>query len=315
DDDVRAGDHCAGEPEGQYRHHQQRLPGHGATVAGVLLRPPVCRHAAAQPRLRQAGRVVRHPGAPRGCAQGRRADRRGRTQAPRRGPHRLPRRAGRLRVPDGAGRRGPAQDDSPPVAARRNRGGQVRLRGCEAARLRGDEATGLRDSRRRQPEAERASASAEGGARGQLEPRGGGAPRHWILSGAIVMLITYVLHVEDKPGVLNRVSSLVRRRGYNIESLTVGHTDTSGVSRMTLVVDAEPSAAARIEANIYKLVHVLRVENVTALPTVYRYLALIKVAASVETRTQVMQLVDVFRARVVDVAPDSLMVEVTGTDE
>ena len=61
--------------------------------------------------------------------------------------------------------------------------------------------------------------------------------------------------------------------------------------------------------------HVLRVENVTALPTVYRYLALIKVAASVETRTQVMQLVDVFRARVVDVAPDTLMVEVTGTDE
>lgn len=129
------------------------------------------------------------------------------------------------------------------------------------------------------------------------------------------MLITYVLHVEDKPGVLNRVSSLVRRRGYNIESLTVGHTDTSGVSRMTLVVDAEPTAAARIEANIYKLVHVLRVENVTALPTVFRYLALVKVAASLETRTQVMQIVDVFRARVVDVAPDSLMVEVTGTDE
>ncbi len=84
---------------------------------------------------------------------------------------------------------------------------------------------------------------------------------------------------------------------------------------MTLVVDAEPNAAARIEANIYKLVHVLRVENVSALPTVYRYLALIKVAASLETRTQVMQIVDVFRARVVDVAPDSLMVEVTGTDE
>lgn len=129
------------------------------------------------------------------------------------------------------------------------------------------------------------------------------------------MLITYVVHVEDKPGVLNRVSSLVRRRNYNIESLTVGHTDTAGVSRITIVVDAEPSAAARIEANIYKLVHVLRVENVTALPTVYRYLALIKVAASVETRTQIMQIVDVFRARVVDVAIDSLMVEVTGTDE
>jgi acetolactate synthase-1/3 small subunit len=129
------------------------------------------------------------------------------------------------------------------------------------------------------------------------------------------MLITYVVHVEDKPGVLNRVSSLVRRRNYNIESLTVGHTDTAGVSRITLVVDADPSAAARIEANIYKLVHVLRVENVTEVPTVYRYLALIKVHASIETRTQIMQIVDVFRARVVDVAPDSLMVEVTGTDE
>jgi acetolactate synthase-1/3 small subunit len=129
------------------------------------------------------------------------------------------------------------------------------------------------------------------------------------------MLITYVVQVADKPGVLNRVSSLVRRRGYNIESLTVGHTNTPGVSRMTVVVDAEPSAAARIEANLYKLVHVLSVENVTELPTVFRYLALIKVAASADTRTQIMQLVDVFRARVVDVAPDSLIIEATGTDE
>jgi acetolactate synthase I/III small subunit len=129
------------------------------------------------------------------------------------------------------------------------------------------------------------------------------------------MLITYVVQVEDKPGVLNRVSSLVRRRGYNIESLTVGHTSTPGVSRMTVVVDADPGAAARIEANIYKLVHVISVENVTDLPTVFRYLALIKVAAAADTRTQIMQLVDVFRARVVDVAPDSLIIEVTGTDE
>ncbi len=129
------------------------------------------------------------------------------------------------------------------------------------------------------------------------------------------MLITYVLHVEDKPGVLNRVSSLVRRRNYNIESLTVGHTGTPGVSRMTVVVDADPEAAARIEANLYKLVHVLRVENVTAIPTVYRHLALVKVAATVESRTQIMQLADVFRARVVDVAPDSLIIEITGTDE
>ena len=129
------------------------------------------------------------------------------------------------------------------------------------------------------------------------------------------MLITYVLHVDDKPGVLNRVSSLVRRRDYNIESLTVGHTAQPGVSRITLVVDANPEAAHRIEANLYKLVHVLRVENLTEVPTVYRHLALIKVAASVETRTQIMQLADVFRGRIVDVAPDSLMIEITGTDE
>jgi acetolactate synthase-1/3 small subunit len=130
------------------------------------------------------------------------------------------------------------------------------------------------------------------------------------------MSITYVLHVADKPGVLNRVASLVRRRGYNIESLTVGHTATRGVSRMTVVVDASPDAAKRIEANLYKLVHVMRVENVTEVPAVYRHLALIKVAASTETRSQVMQLaVDVFRARVVDVAPDSLMIEITGDDE
>lgn len=129
------------------------------------------------------------------------------------------------------------------------------------------------------------------------------------------MLITFVVQVADKPGVLNRVSSLVRRRDYNIESLTVGHTGTPGVSRMTIVVDADPAAAARIEANLYKLVHVLRVQNVTDVPAVYRHLALIKVAATAESRSQVMQLVDVFRARVVDVAPDSLIIEITGTDE
>jgi len=129
------------------------------------------------------------------------------------------------------------------------------------------------------------------------------------------MLITYVVHVADKPGVLNRVTSLVRRRNYNIESLTVGHAGAPGVSRITVVVDADPEAAARIEANLYKLVHVLRVENVTAVPAVYRYLALIKVTATAETRTQILQLADVFRARVVDVATDSLMIEITGTDD
>ena len=129
------------------------------------------------------------------------------------------------------------------------------------------------------------------------------------------MSITFVVLVADKPGVLNRVASLVRRRGYNIESLTVGHAGTPGLSRITLVVDTSPDAAARIEANLYKLVHVRHVQNVTEMPAVYRYLALIKVAATAESRSQVMQLVDVFRARVVDVAPDSLIIEITGADE
>lgn len=129
------------------------------------------------------------------------------------------------------------------------------------------------------------------------------------------MSITFVVLVADKPGALTRVTSLVRRRGYNIESLTVGHAGTPGLSRITLVVEADPGAAARIEANLYRLVEVRSVQNVTNVPTVFRHLALIKVAASVESRTQVMQLVDVFRARVVDVAPDSLIIEITGVDE
>ena len=126
---------------------------------------------------------------------------------------------------------------------------------------------------------------------------------------------TFVVHVEDKPGVLNRVASLFRRRAFNIESLTVGHTETDGVSRMTIVVDTDVNGARRIEANLYKLVNVLRVTDLTSQAAVIRDLTLIRVAASHETRTHVMQLVDTFRARVVDVAPDSLIIEATGTEE
>ena len=126
---------------------------------------------------------------------------------------------------------------------------------------------------------------------------------------------TFGVHVEDKPGVLNRVASLFRRRAFNIESLTVGHTETDGVSRMTIVVNTDVNGARRIEANLYKLVNVLRVTDLTGQAAVIRDLTLIRVAASHETRTHVMQLVDTFRARVVDVAPDSLIIEATGTEE
>jgi acetolactate synthase-1/3 small subunit len=125
----------------------------------------------------------------------------------------------------------------------------------------------------------------------------------------------FVAYVEDKPGVLNRVASLFRRRAFNIESLTVGHTEQLGVSRMTIVVDGDDMTARRIEANLYKLVNVLRVDDVTNQPSVVRDLALIKVAVTSANRTEVMQLADVFRARIVDVTNDSLVIEITGVED
>src|ERR1700688_1481167 len=88
---------------------------------------------------------------------------------------------------------------------------------------------------------------------------------------------TFIVYVEDKPGVLNRVASLFRRRAYNIESLTVGHTERLGVSRMTIVSSIGDGGAHRVEANIYKLVNVLSAEDVTFTPNIARSLALIKV--------------------------------------
>lgn len=129
------------------------------------------------------------------------------------------------------------------------------------------------------------------------------------------MLSTFVVLVENTPGVLNRVASLFRRRAFNIESLTVGHTEKPGVSRMTIVVDTDDAGAARLEANLYKLVNVLRVDNITNVPSVFRDLVMIKVAATQETRAEIMQLAHVFRARVVDVAVDSMMLEATGAED
>jgi acetolactate synthase-1/3 small subunit len=125
-------------------------------------------------------------------------------------------------------------------------------------------------------------------------------------------LRTYIMHVEDVPGVLNRVTSLFRRRGYNIESMTVGRTEAPGTSRMTVVMEADDDAARRIEANLYKLVNVLRVEDTTRRPCVERELALIKVRADKSSRGHVLQLAEVFRARVIDVAPEALIFEITG---
>jgi acetolactate synthase-1/3 small subunit len=129
------------------------------------------------------------------------------------------------------------------------------------------------------------------------------------------MAQTLVVHVENKPGVLNRVASLFRRRAFNIESLTVGHTDKPGISRMTITVDTDEGGAERLEAHLYKLVNVLHVQNVTQVPAVYRDLALIKVAANQETRPGLLQIAATFRARVVDMGLESVMIEITGTED
>lgn len=129
------------------------------------------------------------------------------------------------------------------------------------------------------------------------------------------MLNTYVVYVENKPGVLTRVASLFRRRAFNIDSLTVGRTEKPEVSRMTITVDADHDQARRIEANLYKLVNVLLVENITHQPSIVRDLAMIKVAATHDARSHVLELASVFRARVVDVAPESLTIEITGAED
>jgi len=126
---------------------------------------------------------------------------------------------------------------------------------------------------------------------------------------------TLIAHVEDKPGVLNRISSLFRRRGYNITSLTVGRTAEPGVSRLTLVIDADDDMARRIEANLYKLVNVLLVEDVTFGPLISRELALIKVRAGAETRSRVLQVCDASGARIIDMTADLLTLELTAAHD
>ena len=128
------------------------------------------------------------------------------------------------------------------------------------------------------------------------------------------MLHTFVALVEDKPGVLTRVASLFRRLNLNIVSLTVGRSERVGISRMTIVCEASPTAGHRIAASLYKLENVLQVDDVGQLSHVARELALIKVAATPRTRSQVFELVEVFRARIVDLAPESLMIEITGVE-
>ena len=123
---------------------------------------------------------------------------------------------------------------------------------------------------------------------------------------------TLVARVLDEPGVLNRVASLFRRRAFNIESLTVGQSETKNFSRMTVVVDTARVPARLVEESLRKLIPVAEVRDVTDLPTVDRDLALIRVRCAPAERAELTQLAEIFRGRIVDVAPDSVIVEVTG---
>jgi acetolactate synthase-1/3 small subunit len=128
------------------------------------------------------------------------------------------------------------------------------------------------------------------------------------------MLHTFVLYVEDRPGVLTRVSSLFRRLNINIISLTVGRSERPGLSRMTIVCEASAEAGHRIRASLFKLENVVDVDDIAGAASVTRELVLIKVAATKETRSAIFELVEVFRARIVDLAPESLMIEMTGVE-
>jgi len=126
---------------------------------------------------------------------------------------------------------------------------------------------------------------------------------------------TIIAMMEDKPGALNQVVSLFRRRKCNIESLAVGHSEVTGLSRMTVVAEGDRGSVDHIVTCLDKLINVIEVTNVTDEPSVDRELALIKVSASSSARYKITQLVDIFRARVIDVATESLTVEITGTED
>jgi acetolactate synthase-1/3 small subunit len=114
--------------------------------------------------------------------------------------------------------------------------------------------------------------------------------------------------------VLTRVASLFRRLNININSLTVGRSERAGLSRLTLVCEASAEAGDRIRASLYKLENVVDVDDIAQAPAVTRELALIKVASTAQNRSRIFDLVEVFRARIVDLAPDSLMIELTGVE-
>ena len=126
---------------------------------------------------------------------------------------------------------------------------------------------------------------------------------------------TLVVLVEDHPGVLNRVVSLMRRRSFNIDSITVGHSEQPGVSRMTLVVVGRDDEVEQVGKQLYKLMEVLKVQDLTEANAVSHELAMVKVAAKAQHRAEILQVAQIFDAKVVDATPNSLLLEVVGSED
>jgi acetolactate synthase-1/3 small subunit len=126
---------------------------------------------------------------------------------------------------------------------------------------------------------------------------------------------TLVALVEDKPGVLTRMASLFRRRGFNIESIAVGHSELPDLSRMTIVVNGSANILEQVRKQLSKVVDVVKVVDVTGDNITARELALIKVRATSSTRSEIIEIADIFRANIVDVASDSLTIEITGDED
>ncbi len=121
---------------------------------------------------------------------------------------------------------------------------------------------------------------------------------------------TVVALVEDQPGVLNRIASLFRRRGFNIDSLAVGTTHEKGISRMTIVVEGNENIADQLEKQLFKLIDVIKVENFTNQNAITRELALIKVKASTKNRREILDILEVFRAQAIDLSTASLVIQI-----
>ena len=126
---------------------------------------------------------------------------------------------------------------------------------------------------------------------------------------------TIVALVEDKPGVLNRMASLFRRRGFNIESIAVGHSELPHLSRMTIVVNGTTAMVEQVRKQLDKLIDVVKVMDITQQKVIARELVLIKVKATSSTRSEIIEIADIFRAKIVDVAADSLTIEITGDED